>query len=73
MARGAIAALAIDYYQMGRQTALMAERVFGGAAVSEMPVETLLDLKLYVNPAKAVEMGVKVPDSVAGRADKIVE
>ena len=73
VARGAIAALAIDYYQMGRQTALMAERIFKGAATSDMPVETLLDLKLYVNPAKAGEMGVKVPDSVLKRADEIIK
>jgi putative ABC transport system substrate-binding protein len=73
VARGAIAALAIDYYQMGRQTALMAERIFKGAGTSDMPVETLLDLKLYVNPAKAEEMGVAVPDSVTKRADVIVK
>jgi len=73
VARGAIAALAIDYYQMGRQTALMAERIFKGAKTSDMPVETLLDLKLYVNPANAEDMGIKVPDSVMKRADKIVK
>jgi len=73
VARGAIAALAIDYYQMGRQTALMAERIFQGAGTSDMPVETLLDLKLYVNPANAKNMGVKVPDSVIRRADEIIK
>lgn len=73
VARGAIAALAIDYYRMGRQTALMAERIFKGAKTSDMPVETLLDLKLYVNPDNAEDMGVKVPDSVIKRADKIVK
>jgi len=71
--RGAIAALAIDYYQMGRQTALMAERIFKGADTFDMPVETLLDLKLYVNPAKAKDMGVAVPESVMKRADVIVK
>ena len=72
VARGAIAALAIDYYQMGRQSALMAERIFKGAATADMPVETLLDLKLYVNPGKAKDMGVKVPEAVTKRADEIV-
>ena len=71
--RGAIAALAIDYYQMGRQTGDMAERIFKGADTATMPVETLLDLKLYVNPKAADRMGVKVPDPVLKQADKIVE
>jgi len=71
--RGAIAALAIDYYQMGRQTALMAERIFKGEETATMPVETLQDLKLYVNPGKAVEMGLTVPDSVMKNADEIVK
>ena len=73
VSRGAIAALAIDYYQMGRQTALMAERIFKGAGTSDMPVESLLDLKLYVNPTNAKDMGVAVPDSVTKRADEIVK
>jgi putative ABC transport system substrate-binding protein len=38
-----------------------------------MPVESLLDLKLYVNPAKAKDMGVKVPESVTKRADEIIK
>jgi putative ABC transport system substrate-binding protein len=71
--RGAIAALAIDYYQMGRQTALMAERIFKGENTAAMPVETLQDLKLYVNPAKAGEMGLRVPDSVMKKTDEIVK
>ena len=73
VARGAIAAIAMDYYQMGRQSALMAERIFKGASTSDMPVETLQDLKLYVNPANAKDMGVKVPESVTQRADKIIK
>jgi len=71
--RGAIAALAIDYYQMGRQTALMAERVFKGESTAAMPVETLLDLKLYVSPSNAADMGLSVPDSVVKKADEIVK
>jgi putative ABC transport system substrate-binding protein len=71
--RGAIAALAIDYYQMGRQTAGMAERIFKGVGTATMPVETLEDLKLYVNPGKAKEMGLSVPDSVMKRADEVVK
>ena len=73
VARGAVAALAVDYYRMGRQSAEMAERILKGENTATMPVETLKDLKLYINPGKAKEMGLSVPGSVAKRADETVK
>lgn len=72
--RGAIAALAIDYYRMGRQTAKMAERVLvDSEPIGSLPVETLKDLELHVNREAAGEMGVIVPADVLAGADKIYE
>ena len=73
VSRGAVAALAVDYYRMGRQSAEMAERILKGENTATMPVETLKDLKLYVNPGKAKEMGLAVPDGVMKTADEIVK
>lgn len=73
VSRGAIAALAIDYYRMGVQSGEMAARILKGADTATMPVETLEDLMIYVNPKSAADMGVSVPESVMKRADKVVE
>ena len=73
VSRGAVAALAVDFYRMGRQSAEMAERILKGENTATMPVETLKDLKLYVNPGKAKEMGLAVPDGVMKTADEIVK
>ena len=74
VSRGAVAALAVDYYRMGVQTGKMAERILlQGANPATMPVESLADLMLYVNPKSAKDMGVTVPDSVLKRADKVIE
>lgn len=70
--RGAIAAIAIDYYRLGRQSGDMAVRVLKGAAPATMPVETLQDLKLVVNPKGAEKMGVTIPEAVLKRADKVL-
>lgn len=70
--RGAIAALAIDYYRLGLQSGEMAVRVLQGADPATMPVETLKDLKLYVNTQAAEKMGVKLPEAVVKRADKVL-
>ncbi len=71
--RGAIAALAVDYYQMGRQTGEMAARVLEGADPAGMPVETLKEFLIHLNPASAKKMGVEVSEEMLKRADKIVE
>jgi len=71
--RGAIAALAVDYYQMGRQTGEMVGRVLKGANPGDMPVETLREFKVHLNPASAEKMGVKISDAQRKGADKIIE
>ena len=73
VARGAIAALAVDYYKMGRQTGEMVSRVFKGANPAEMPVETLREFKIHLNPGSAAKMGLEVPESLLKKADKIIE
>lgn len=71
--RGAVAALAIDYYRLGRQSGEMAVRILKGAPPATMPVETLKDLKLVVNRRSADKMGVTLPEAVLQRADKVLE
>ncbi len=71
--RGAIAALAVDYYQMGRQTGEMVARVFQGAKPGEMPVETLREFQIHLNPGSAAKMGLEVPEALLKKADRIIE
>lgn len=73
VARGAIAALAVDYYKMGRQTGEMVGRVFKGANPGEMPIETLREFQVHVNPGSAQKMGLTVSSELLDKADKIVE
>jgi len=71
--RGAVAALAIDYYKMGRQTGEMVGRILKGAKPGEMPVETLREFQIYINPGSAAKMGLEIPDALLKKADKIIE
>jgi putative tryptophan/tyrosine transport system substrate-binding protein len=68
--RGAVAAVAIDYYRLGRQSGEMAVRILKGADPATMPVETLKELQLVVNAKAAEKMGVTLPEAVIKRADK---
>ncbi len=69
--RGAVAAMGFDYYQHGRQTGGMAERIFKGADPGTMPVESQKELELHLNLNFARKMGVVVPPAILETADKI--
>lgn len=74
VARGAVAAIAVDYYKMGLQTGDMAYRILNdGTNPADMPVEFLNDLEMHVNKQAAASMGVTLPESVLNRANKIIE
>jgi putative ABC transport system substrate-binding protein len=70
--RGAVAAVAIDYYRLGRQSGEMALRILKGENPATMPVEALKDLKLVVNKQSAEKMGVTLPEPVLKRADQVL-
>src|SRR5690554_8117532 len=70
--RGAVAALGFNYYDLGRQTGAMVARILEGASPAEMPVETLDNLELYVNPAAAEKMGTTLSDDIISEASKVV-
>jgi putative ABC transport system substrate-binding protein len=69
--RGAVAAMGFDYYQHGRQTGAMAQRILAGADPGQMPVESQQKLELHLNLAAAQQMGVTVPRAIVDAADRI--
>lgn len=71
--RGAVATYGIDYYELGKQAGEMAIRILVDEEdPAGMPVETLSDLELTVNPDAAEAMGIEIPDDVMDRADVVV-
>ena len=68
IAEGGIATTAIDYYELGKQTAAQAVRVINGESASEIAVETQKDCALVVNKTFAESVGVEVPATVLDKA-----
>lgn len=74
VARGAIAAVAVDYYKMGLQTGDMAYKILvDGMSPGSMPIEYLNDLNLHVNKKAAASMGVALPEATVKRAAKVID
>ena len=68
IAEGGIATTAIDYYELGKQTAAQAVRVLNGESASAVAVETQKECGLVINETFAASVGVEIPAEVVEKA-----
>ena len=73
VARGAIAALGVNYFDLGKQTGQQAVRILKGEKPGDMASETSTTVELFVNPAAAKKQGVTLSDAFLESATTIVE
>lgn len=71
--RGAIAALGVNYHDLGVQTGKMVVRILKGEKPGDMPSETSDKLELYVNPGAAKKQGVTLSDAFIKSATQVVQ
>ncbi|MFZ2844287.1 ABC transporter substrate-binding protein [Psychrobacter sp.] len=71
--RGAIAALGVNYYDLGRETGKIVVRILNGEKAGAIPVYTPKVLDLYVSPKHAKEQGITLPQAVLDKAKEVVE
>jgi putative ABC transport system substrate-binding protein len=72
VARGALAAVGFNYFDVGLQTAAVIVRVLKGEAPGTIPVVFAAGTDLQVNSKAAATIGVTLPQSVLARAAKVV-
>ncbi len=73
VAGGAVAALYLDYYDLGRQAGDLVLRILAGEAPAHIPVRPASATGLVVNPEAAESMGLRLPPRVIDRARSLVE
>ena len=66
--RGAVACYGFDYYDLGKQTGVMAAQVLGGTPIDEVPVQFAENLQLSINEKAATAQGVTIPDDLVAQA-----
>ena len=71
--RGAIAALGVNYHDLGVQTGKMVARILKGEKPGDIPSETSSKLELFVNPAAAKRQGVTLSPELIKSAAKVIE
>src|SRR5690606_394950 len=70
--RGAIAALGLNYKDIGRQTGKIVVRILNGEAPGSIASERSDNLDLFVNLRAAEAQGVKVPQAVIDKATEVI-
>ena len=73
VARGAVAALGFNYFDVGKQTGEIVARVLKGEAPGDIPVRVAAGTDLVINKSAAAKMGVELPESIVKRATKVIE
>lgn len=71
--RGAIAAVGINYRDLGMQTGRMVARILGGENPGLIASETSDNLELFVNPGAAQKQGVTLDEAFVKSATKVIE
>jgi putative ABC transport system substrate-binding protein len=61
-----------NVYENNRRAADYADRIFGGAKPSELPIERPTRLELIVNRRAAQAAGLVLPNSILLRADRVI-
>jgi len=70
---GGLMSYSTDFYDAWRQVGVLTGHILKGEKPATMPVQQATRVNLYVNLKTAKSLGLAVPLSLLGRADKVIE
>ena len=71
--KGGFLAYGVDFPDMFRRSASYVDRIFKGSRPADLPVERSTKFELVVNMKTTKALGIKLPQSVQVRADRVIE
>jgi putative tryptophan/tyrosine transport system substrate-binding protein len=70
---GGLVSYAPDFPELSRRAAVFVDKIVNGANPATLPVEQPTTFELIINLKTAKSLGVRIPDHVLLRADKVIE
>jgi putative ABC transport system substrate-binding protein len=71
--RGCLATYAADYAALGKQGAVLADKILKGTKPEDLPIELPRKLHLVLNLKTAKAIGLTIPKEILLRADQVIE
>jgi putative ABC transport system substrate-binding protein len=71
--RGGLISYSPNYAESFRSAARYVDKILKGAKPADLPVEQPTKFELVVNMKTAKTLGIKIPNSILVRADKVIE
>ena len=70
---GGLMAYGVEYPALQQRAARYVDKILKGANPADLPIEQPTQYELYINRTTADDLGLRIPPSIALRADRIVE
>lgn len=71
--KGALASYGVDYFDLGQQSAHLADQVLKGILPSQIPIEMPRMFKFVINLSTAKSIDLQIPDSILAKVNEVVE